>query len=129
MARGVADRQLRCAFHNCRLRGHTTGPEHGGPACGDVYGITEVWRVQVGDAQPSPQQTDTVDLSALTERELDVLGRVAKGETNAEIGAALYLSPATARTYVSRILTKVHARDRTELAILAHRAGMYNPDE
>lgn len=80
-------------------------------------------------AQPSPQQTETVDLSALTERELDVLGRVAKGETNAEIGAALYLSPATARTYVSRILTKLHARDRTELAILAHRAGMYNPDE
>lgn len=75
-------------------------------------------------AQPAPESPEPVDLSALTERERQVLGRVAEGDTNAEIGAALYLSPATARTYVSRILTKLHARDRTELAILAHRSGL-----
>lgn len=63
----------------------------------------------------------------LTERELQVLARVSHGETNAEIAAALYLSPATARTYVSRILTKLGARDRTELAIIGHRAGLYRP--
>lgn len=69
-----------------------------------------------------------VDLSALTAREAEVLTRVGHGETNAEIGHALHLSPATARTYVSRILTKLHARDRTELAILAHRAGLYEAE-
>lgn len=75
-------------------------------------------------AQPEAEEASAVDLSALTEREREVLVRVAQGETNAEIGAALYLSTATARTYVSRILAKLHARDRTELAILAHRAGL-----
>ncbi|GAA4914758.1 response regulator transcription factor [Nesterenkonia rhizosphaerae] len=64
------------------------------------------------------------DLSALTEREFQVLRALAQGRNNNEIAAELYLSPATARTYVSRILTKVGARDRTELAILAHRAGL-----
>lgn len=75
-------------------------------------------------AQPAAESPEPVDLSDLTERERQVLGRVAEGETNAEIGAALHLSPATARTYVSRILTKLHARDRTELAIMAHRSGL-----
>lgn len=76
-------------------------------------------------AQPEADDAEAVDLSILTEREREVLGRVAQGETNAEIGAALYLSPATARTYVSRILAKLHARDRTELAIIAHRSGLH----
>lgn len=75
-------------------------------------------------AQPAPEKDLAVDLSALTDRELEVLDRIAQGETNAEIGAALHLSTATARTYVSRILSKLHARDRTELAIRAHRAGL-----
>ncbi|NDK32669.1 response regulator [Nesterenkonia haasae] len=76
-------------------------------------------------AAPQPDDTEEVDLSALTEREVEVLTRIAHGDTNAEIGAALYLSPATARTYVSRILSKLQARDRTELAILAHLAGLH----
>ena len=75
-------------------------------------------------AQTAPEEPEPVDLSALTEREAQVLVRVAQGETNAEIGSALYLSPATVRTYVSRILTKLDARDRTELAIMAHRSGL-----
>lgn len=66
----------------------------------------------------------SVDFSSLTARELEVMKCVAEGMSNSEIGAQLYLSPATARTYVSRILTKLDARDRTELAILAHRAGV-----
>lgn len=76
-------------------------------------------------AEPASEPTGGVDLSELTERELEVLARVAQGETNAEIAAALFLSPATARTYVSRILSKLNARDRTELAIIAHRAGVH----
>lgn len=73
---------------------------------------------------PAPS-ADQVDLSALTEREIEVLTRLAHGMTNSEIASDLYLSHATARTYVSRILTKLDARDRTELAILGHRAGLY----
>lgn len=69
-------------------------------------------------AEPDPRLRD------LTERELAVLRRVALGETNAEIAAALVISPATARTYVSRILTRLGARDRTELAVIAHRSGL-----
>jgi DNA-binding NarL/FixJ family response regulator len=75
-------------------------------------------------AQPSTDETDAIDLSSLTEREIDVLRQVAQGRTNHEIAEELFLSPATARTYVSRILTKLNARDRTELAILAHRSGL-----
>jgi DNA-binding NarL/FixJ family response regulator len=63
-------------------------------------------------------------LSGLTERELEVLTQVGLGLTNEEIGKALYLSPETARTYVSRLLTKLDARDRSQLVVLAHRAGL-----
>ncbi|PRZ11824.1 response regulator [Nesterenkonia sandarakina] len=94
--------------------------------------------VAAGESQLSPQITrklmdhvasgppagDSQDFSVLTERELQVFKAVAQGQTNTEIAAELYLSPATVRTYVSRILTKLDARDRTELAILAHRAGL-----
>ena len=63
-------------------------------------------------------------LAVLTERERAVLARVGLGETNDEIGRALFISPATARTYVSRLLAKLDARDRTALAVIAHRAGL-----
>lgn len=66
-------------------------------------------------------------LDSLTERELAILARVGLGETNQEIGKALFISPATARTYVSRLLAKLQARDRTQLAVIAHRAGL-SPD-
>lgn len=72
------------------------------------------------EPEPDPR------LETLTERELAVLHRIAHGESNSEIAEALSLSPATARTYVSRILGKLHARDRTELAVIAHRSGLYD---
>jgi DNA-binding NarL/FixJ family response regulator len=74
-------------------------------------------------AAPSHPQPDP-RLDRLTDRELAVLTRVGLGDTNDEIGRALYISPATARTYVSRLLSKLHARDRTALAVIAHRAGL-----
>lgn len=79
-------------------------------------------------AAPTHQETADIDLTELTAREVEVLTRISHGETNTEIAKHLYLSPATARTYVSRILTKLHARDRTELAIIGHRAGLYTYD-
>src|SRR5699024_4879328 len=49
-------------------------------------------------------------LNSLTDREREVLARVGRGESNGEIGASLHISPATARTYVSRLLSKLGAR-------------------
>lgn len=63
-------------------------------------------------------------LALLSEREVDVLKLVAVGDTNNEIAGALHLSPATVRTYVSRILAKLDARDRTALTVIAHRSGL-----
>ncbi|UED87756.1 response regulator [Streptomyces profundus] len=63
-------------------------------------------------------------LASLTARERAVLVRLGHGETNAEIGRALHISPATARTYVSRIIAKLQARDRTQLAVIANRSGL-----
>lgn len=63
-------------------------------------------------------------LGGLTARELEILTLVGRGLSNAEIGRELYLSPETARTYVSRLLTKLDARDRSQLVVLAHRAGL-----
>ena len=67
------------------------------------------------------------ELDVLTNREREVLTLVAGGLTNDEIGQRLYLSPATARTHVSRIMTKLAARDRTQLVVLAYETGLVRP--
>jgi DNA-binding NarL/FixJ family response regulator len=72
-------------------------------------------------AGPSPA------LAELTSRERDVMALVAEGLTNAEIGERLFMSPATARTHVSRILTKLGARDRTQLVVMAYESGLVRP--
>jgi len=66
-------------------------------------------------------------LSTLTEREREVLGAVARGLSNAEIGEELFMSHATAKTHVSRLLTKLDARDRAQLVMLAYEAGVVVP--
>jgi DNA-binding NarL/FixJ family response regulator len=68
-------------------------------------------------------------LEGLTPREREVLGLVGRGMSNDEIGAALFLSPATARTYVSRLLAKLHARDRSRLVVLAYESGLVRPGD
>ncbi len=65
----------------------------------------------------------------MTEREREVLLHVARGESNAEIGAALHLSPATARTYVSRLLAKLQARDRSRLVAIGYESGLVVPGD
>jgi DNA-binding NarL/FixJ family response regulator len=65
----------------------------------------------------------------LTDREREVLAAVAHGLSNAEIGEQLFMSHATAKTHVSRLLTKLGARDRAQLVMLAYEAGVVVPGE
>ncbi|MFI6295856.1 response regulator [Nonomuraea sp. NPDC050790] len=67
------------------------------------------------------------ELNALTEREREVMVLVAAGLSNDEIAGKLVLSPATAKTHVSRIMTKLRLRDRAQLVVLAYEAGMITP--
>ena len=63
-------------------------------------------------------------LEPLTPREREVLALVGEGMTNEEIGAKLFLSPATARTHVSRAMSKLGARDRAQLVVIAYQTGL-----
>jgi DNA-binding NarL/FixJ family response regulator len=64
------------------------------------------------------------EVTGLTARELDVLCLIAEGRTNPEIGQVLYMSPKTASVHVSRILSKLNVKTRTEAAGVAHRLGL-----
>jgi DNA-binding NarL/FixJ family response regulator len=64
------------------------------------------------------------DLEQLTEREREVLSLLARGMSNTELASMLHLSIPTVKTHVSRILTKVGARDRTQLVVFAYEAGL-----
>jgi DNA-binding NarL/FixJ family response regulator len=66
-------------------------------------------------------------LEQLTERELEVLETVARGHSNAEIAEALYVSHATVKTHVSRLLMKLGARDRAQLVMIAYETGLIAP--
>lgn len=72
-------------------------------------------------AEPHP------GLETITERETEVLAQVARGLSNAEIGEALFMSAATAKTHVSRLLSKLHARDRAQLVVIAYESGVVTP--
>lgn len=67
---------------------------------------------------------DTSALAVLTDREREVLALVGHGLTNDEIGRKLFLSPLTAKTHVSRIMSKLGARDRVQLVVVAYETGI-----
>ena len=76
-------------------------------------------------AQPGSAGQGRVRLAQLlTDRELEVLTMVARGLSNAEIAGQLAISPATAKTHVAHLLTKLDARDRIQLVIIAYRSGL-----
>jgi DNA-binding NarL/FixJ family response regulator len=74
---------------------------------------------------PAPRSTSVLDV--LTDREREVLCSVARGESNTELATALHMSTATAKTHVSRLLSKLGARDRAQLVVIAYEAGLVTP--
>ena len=84
-------------------------------------------RLEPDESSPAPALTATdagEDPFGLTPRERQVLSLLADGRTNREIGTALYMAEKTASVHVSRILSKLDVRSRTEAAALAHRVGL-----
>jgi DNA-binding NarL/FixJ family response regulator len=77
-------------------------------------------------ARPRPGGTP-VELAALTDREREVMALAAAGLSNEEIAERLVVSPATARTHVSRAMVKLGARDRAQLVVLAYESGLVAP--
>ena len=75
-------------------------------------------------AESAPSKQNRPPAEALTEREEEVLGRVAVGHTNAEIADQLFISLRTVKTHLASLMTKLGARNRVELAIWAHESGL-----
>ena len=104
--------------------------------------LTAIRNVAAGDAVVAPSATRRLlqhvvptlpsggagvpdaRLSALTAREIEVLGEIAAGATNAEIGATLYMAEGTVKTHIGRLLAKLHIRDRVGLVLFAYETGL-----
>jgi DNA-binding NarL/FixJ family response regulator len=78
-------------------------------------------------ARPTRPALTPPSMDVLTERESEVVALVAQGLSNDEIAAELVLSPATARTHVSRAMVKLQARDRAQLVVFAYQSGLVRP--
>ena len=100
-------------------------------ARGDALLSPSVTRRLITDIARRPQRpvADGKALAALTEREREVMTLVAAGLSNDEIAARLFLSPLTAKTHVSRIMTKLGARDRAQIVVTAYETGLVTPGQ
>jgi DNA-binding NarL/FixJ family response regulator len=98
-------------------------------AAGDALLAPSVTRQLISEfvRRPDSDRPPPTTLDVLTGREREVLTLVARGWSNAEIAERLYLSPATAKTHVGRLLTKLQARDRTQLVVIAYESGLVTP--
>jgi DNA-binding NarL/FixJ family response regulator len=88
-------------------------------------GVTRRLISEYASRAKEPLRSGELDL--LTEREKEVLTLVGTGLTNDEIAAKLFMSPATAKTHVSRAMMKLHARDRAQLVVIAYESGLVRP--
>ena len=98
-------------------------------AAGDALLAPAVTRRLIAEFSrlPQPGQQPAVTLEGVTERECEVLALIAWGLSNAEIAGALHVTMATAKTHVGRLLTKLGARDRAQLVIVAYETGLVQP--
>ena len=98
-------------------------------AAGEALLSPSVTRRLIREFASRPARPDVTppSMAVLTEREREVVALVAYGLTNDEIAAELVLSPATARTHVSRAMVKLHARDRAQLVVFAYQSGLVRP--
>ncbi|MFF5209474.1 response regulator [Streptosporangium sp. NPDC000396] len=97
-------------------------------AAGDALLSPSVTRRLIAEyASRAKQPHSSRDLAPLTDREREVLALVGTGMTNDEIAQKLFMSPATAKTHVSRAMMKLHARDRAQLVVIAYESGLVRP--
>jgi DNA-binding NarL/FixJ family response regulator len=98
-------------------------------AAGDALLAPSVTRRLIAEFahRPGPAQAAPAALDVLTDREREVLALVARGLSNGEIAEHLVVSPATSKTHVSRLLTKLGARDRAQLVAIAYETGLVIP--
>src|SRR4030095_13616734 len=136
----------RCAAARAGSSSKMRGPRTSSPPCASspLAHTSAPWRVVAAGeallppsvtrrliglfvAQPSPPARPSSALAQLTERESEVVVLVAQGMSNAAIAQRLYISLFTAKTHVSRILTKLNARDRAQLVMQAYETGLVTP--
>jgi len=100
-------------------------------ARGDALLSPSVTRRLITDLASRPERPPSTgrEISGLTEREREVMTLVAAGLSNDEIASQLFVSPLTAKTHVSRIMTKLNARDRAQVVVLAYECGLVVPGQ
>lgn len=99
-------------------------------AAGDALLAPAVTRTLIANFReqtPLGSPATVPGLDDLTEREHEVLVELARGRSNAEIGEALFVSEATIKTHVGRVLTKLGVRDRVQAVVLAYESGIITP--
>jgi len=96
-------------------------------AAGDALIAPSITKRLISEFAHRPQSAEIKGLDELTEREVEVLGLMAKGLSNAEIGEALFVSETTVKTHVSHILTKLDLRDRVQAVVAAYESGFATP--
>jgi DNA-binding NarL/FixJ family response regulator len=96
---------------------------------GDALLAPSLTRRMLDEYVARPRVTDggSTPFAELTERELDVTRAIARGLSNAEIGKELFLSEATVKTHVTRVLTKLGVRDRVQVVVTAYESGLIQP--
>jgi DNA-binding NarL/FixJ family response regulator len=96
-------------------------------AAGDALLAPSVTRKLIREFARRPSASPRPSLDTVTDRERDVLALVARGLSNAEIATELFITLATVKTHVSRLLAKLSARDRAQLIVIAYESGFVTP--
>ena len=98
-------------------------------AAGEALLAPSITRALIAEfiSRPPAAQPDAGELADLTERELEVMTWVARGFSNAEIARTIFVAEQTVKTHVSRVLTKLGLRDRTQIVVAAYESGVVRP--